>query len=152
MSLLLLIAAAIGIWAYKSGRYRALGWGGIVAIVAGLLAIRLLVRGEVIPALVGLGWAGGWLWYARSRLFGPLVSPSRRFAAAMSVEEARGLLDVPPAADAAAIRAAHRRLIARVHPDTGGSPELARRVNGARDTLLADLAGGGLNRGDPRAS
>ena len=148
MILLLLIAVAIGIWAYKGGRHRALGWGGILAIVAGLLSLRLLTRGEVIPALVGFGWAGGWLWYARHRLFGP----PRRFAAAMSVEEARGLLDVSPAADAAAIRAAHRRLIARVHPDAGGSPELARRVNGARDTLLADLNSGGSNRGGPRAS
>lgn len=34
------------------------------------------------------------------------------------------------------IRAAHRRLIAAVHPDRGGSPDLARRINAARDVLL----------------
>ncbi len=39
-------------------------------------------------------------------------------------------------AHAFTIRAAHPRLIAGVHPDRGGSAELARRVNAARDLLL----------------
>jgi DnaJ family protein C protein 19 len=30
-------------------------------------------------------------------------------------------------------------LIARVHPDTGGSAELAARVNDARDALVEEL-------------
>ena len=34
------------------------------------------------------------------------------------------------------IRAAHRRLILRVHPDAGGSADLAARINRARDVLL----------------
>ena len=41
---------------------------------------------------------------------------------------------------AAAIRAAHRRLIASVHPDKGGTEALAAQINAARDLLLADLA------------
>jgi DnaJ family protein C protein 19 len=41
--------------------------------------------------------------------------------------------------DADAIRAAHRRLIAEIHPDRGGSAEEARRVNAARDLLLAQV-------------
>jgi curved DNA-binding protein CbpA len=65
----------------------------------------------------------------------------------MPVEDARRLLGVSEGADAAEIRAAHRRLIARVHPDAGGSAELARRVNVARDTLIAEM-----NRRTPRAS
>ncbi len=47
------------------------------------------------------------------------------------------LLDVPYDASPEMIRAAHRRLIARVHPDAGGSADLSARVNAARDTLLA---------------
>ena len=50
--------------------------------------------------------------------------------------EAREILGVGDDADAAAIRAAHRRLAAQVHPDRGGSVDLARRVNAARDLLL----------------
>lgn len=147
MSLLLLIAAAIGIWAWQTGYYRRFRWADIAAIVAGLLAVRLMTRGEWLPALIGLGWSAGWLWFGRRDL---LRRPSARAAArspAMGVEEARGVLNLPPAADAAMVRAAHRRLIARVHPDAGGSAELARRVNGARDTLLAEL-----NRSGSRAS
>ena len=37
--------------------------------------------------------------------------------------------------------------IARVHPDAGGSAELAVRVNAARDALVAEM-----NRHTPRAS
>ncbi len=50
--------------------------------------------------------------------------------------EARAILGVGADADADAIRAAHRRLLAGVHPDRGGSEDLARRVNLARDLLL----------------
>jgi DnaJ homolog subfamily C member 19 len=51
-------------------------------------------------------------------------------------QEARAVLGVAPDADADAIRAAHRRLLSSVHPDVGGSAELTRRVNAARDVLL----------------
>lgn len=61
-------------------------------------------------------------------------SGKRRMTAEES--QARAVLGVGPRADAEAIRAAHRRLLAGVHPDRGGSPELARRINAARDTLL----------------
>ena len=57
----------------------------------------------------------------------------------LAVDEARALLGVKRGADADTIRAAHRRLIARVHPDAGGSAELARRTNAARDLLLQEL-------------
>lgn len=49
---------------------------------------------------------------------------------------ARRLLGVDRAADAATIRAAHRRLMAEAHPDRGGSAEEARALNAARDLLL----------------
>lgn len=59
-----------------------------------------------------------------------------RPAPAMAEREARAILGVGPTADAEEIRAAHRRLVAAVHPDKGGSTELARRINAARDVLL----------------
>jgi DnaJ homolog subfamily C member 19 len=54
----------------------------------------------------------------------------------MPQDEARAILGVGSDADEAAIRSAHRRLVAAVHPDKGGSEELTRRINTARDTLL----------------
>jgi DnaJ family protein C protein 19 len=67
--------------------------------------------------------------------------------ASMSPTEARALLGLGEDASLAEIREAHRRLIARVHPDAGGSAELATQVNAARDSLVAEL-----NRRAPRAS
>lgn len=58
--------------------------------------------------------------------------------------EARAVLGIGAHADADAIRVAHRRLAAQVHPDRGGSAELAHRVNAARDLLLKADAGGKL--------
>lgn len=57
----------------------------------------------------------------------------------MPPAEARALLGLDAGAGAAEVREAHRRLIARVHPDAGGSAELAVRVNAARDALLDEL-------------
>ena len=65
----------------------------------------------------------------------------------MPVSEARALLGVGESATLGEIREAHRRLISRVHPDAGGSADLATRVNAARDALVSDL-----NRKPPRAS
>ena len=52
--------------------------------------------------------------------------------------EAYRVLGLPPGASREAIKSAHRRLMQRVHPDLGGSDELAARVNKAKDLLLGD--------------
>ena len=54
----------------------------------------------------------------------------------MDKGEAAKLLGVATDADSDAILEAHRRLIAKVHPDAGGNAELASRINLARDTML----------------
>jgi DnaJ homolog subfamily C member 19 len=54
----------------------------------------------------------------------------------MGKGEAAKLLGVGADADTEAVLEAHRRLIAKVHPDAGGNAELASRINLARDTLL----------------
>jgi DnaJ family protein C protein 19 len=60
-------------------------------------------------------------------------------ASAMRPGEARRLLGLGEGATVEEVREAHRRLIAKVHPDAGGSAELATRVNAARDALLSEL-------------
>ena len=55
----------------------------------------------------------------------------------LSRPEALDVLGLESDADEAAIRAAHKRLLALVHPDRSGSAYLANKVQHARDTLLA---------------
>ena len=52
---------------------------------------------------------------------------------------ARKLLAVPAAASRQEILEAHRRLIAMVHPDRGGSNDQVHEANAARDLLLDEL-------------
>ena len=54
----------------------------------------------------------------------------------MTVEEAYEILGLKPDADAAAIKAAHHRLMMQLHPDHGGTDYLATQINRARDVLL----------------
>jgi len=58
----------------------------------------------------------------------------------LSTDEAAKLLGIAADADAETVIEAHKRLIAKVHPDAGGSADLAARVNQARDILLKRLA------------
>lgn len=54
----------------------------------------------------------------------------------MTREDALAVLGLAEGATSDEIRAAHRRLIQRMHPDVGGSADLAARINRAKDILL----------------
>jgi hypothetical protein len=134
--LLFLLGAGLG-YAWWTGKLRGYTYEDGVALALFLLGIRLLTTGRVLPGAALM--AGSLLWAAYRR--------ARSTQSTMPVEDARKLLGVGPSASLSEIRDAHRRLIARVHPDTGGSAELANRINVARDILVAEM-----NRRTPRAS
>jgi hypothetical protein len=54
----------------------------------------------------------------------------------MTREEALAVLGLAEGASEEDIKAAHRRLIQRMHPDVGGTADLAARINRAKDVLL----------------
>jgi DnaJ family protein C protein 19 len=135
---LVIIAAGALIWAWWTGRLKNFTYEDMAAGIIFLLGFEMLAKGMLLPGSALM--AGALLWAAYRRQKG-------RPMATMPLEDARRLLGVPEGASLVEIRDAHRRLIARVHPDAGGSAELAVRVNAARDTLVAEM-----NRGTPRAS
>jgi hypothetical protein len=75
-------------------------------------------------------WRGGGAGRSEERGGGGRASD------AMSREEAYKILDLPQGASVDEVKAAHRRLMLKLHPDHGGSTYLATRINQAKDLLL----------------
>ncbi len=63
---------------------------------------------------------------------------SKSFAETMDQNEALCILGLKPGASPQEIKKAHRRLIAGLHPDHGGSNYLTAKINLAKDVLLGD--------------
>jgi hypothetical protein len=128
IDLVLIAVAGVLYWAWKTRDPQALRISDVMAVLAALIGLKMLNSHSPLGVL-GVGGAIWWFWIRKS---GKLAKPVQ----SMTHAEARSLLEVPISATPEEIRAAHRRLVARVHPDVGGSADLTRRVNDARDTLL----------------
>jgi hypothetical protein len=88
-------------------------------------------------ALACVAWrliVGRWPWQRKARI-------QQTFALA----HAREVLGLQKGADRKDILEAHRRRIAAVHPDRGGSNEQVHEANAARDLLLAALTPDAVN-------
>lgn len=139
MGLIWLAVAGVVLWGLvRLGRQTERRGRGHWRVTATLMATAMIAGGVVAGArggwVLALGLIGGglWLvWSSRQR-----AAPVRPSEDVMSLREARETLGVPEGADTAAINAAWKRLMARAHPDQGGSQGLAIRLNMARDRLL----------------
>lgn len=93
------------------------------------IAVILLI------GIVFFRWAlGQWPWQMLK------ARPTR----SQAVFNARKLLRVDQNANRQQILAGHKRLISMVHPDKGGSNAQVHEANDARDLLLDELPGNGV--------
>jgi hypothetical protein len=75
-------------------------------------------------------------WRGRTEAGTGPSSPSPSNSGAMDEATALGILGLASGATEDEVKAAHRRLMARLHPDLGGSTYLASQINQAKDVLL----------------
>ncbi len=140
MGLIWLGLAAVAVWALaRLGRQTERARRGHWRISATILSTALFA-GAVLAAsrgvwLAAIGMAGAGLWLAVQSRNRP-AAPRARAAERLTEAEARAILGVPADATVQDVQAAWRRLMARAHPDQGGTEGLAARVNAARDRLL----------------
>ena len=164
ITLILVILAAIvfigqagpqKVGAYMRRNGRRMGGASLLGL-AGLMTVRGLWEPALIPAAIG--W---WLMTdaKMSGSFGSLlkvyldrkfpgwrqhvnedVGPRRKSGigrpGVMTEEEAYEILGLQFGESREAIGAAYRAAMKKVHPDQGGAPEMAVRLNQARDLLL----------------
>jgi hypothetical protein len=125
---------------------------------AGVVAILLLAIGLGLSGLwpVAMSLLGGLVVYGRPlmRAFG-IWQMIKRFrpkikdssdggrsgssdVSLMDKPQARQILEVGDNASHAEILSAHKRLMAKNHPDKGGSTYIASQINQAKDILLKD--------------
>ncbi len=81
------------------------------------------------------GWRSAGDAHANARGFDARKQSPRR-PGAISEDEAYEILGLKKGAPAAEIARAHRDLMKKLHPDLGGTTDLAARVNEAKDVLL----------------
>ncbi|QDH73417.1 molecular chaperone DnaJ [Brevundimonas sp. M20] len=137
MSPLWLVLAAIAVWALiRLGRQGERAGRGHWRVTATLFS-AVMIAGGVLALSKGSWVLGGGLTAAG--LWLTVASRLRQTAPraqGMSDGEARAILGVSADASKAEINTAWKRVMARAHPDHGGTEGLAARVNAARDHLL----------------
>ncbi|PCI45326.1 MAG: hypothetical protein COB49_10135 [Alphaproteobacteria bacterium] len=123
----------------KSGKLnRMLRYG--FAIILGLLAFLILVRGNVaVSGILGLlsfmsAQGGLWKFFTGSNSATPTNATLN--GTAMTRDEALDILGLSGNPDPAEIKDAHHKMMLKLHPDQGGSDYFASKLNQARDILL----------------
>lgn len=118
------------------------GLGLILLAVTGKLNIIFAFIGSAIPLIVknlpNLFRVLGLVKSIQSAR-GDSQPPPQPPAKTMGEEKALSILGLKKSATKKDISSAHKRLMQKCHPDKGGSEELARQINQAKDFLLKRL-------------
>lgn len=131
------LLAVIGLYRYilkSSPRQIKALFLAVAAFGVGLAAFVFALTGK-LPAAIAILAA---LWpiaaaYLKNR---PMAARPSSEGLPLTEQEAYDVLGLPPGAGEDDIRAAHLRLMKKVHPDQKGSDWLAKKINAARDLLL----------------
>ena len=89
-------------------------------------------------ALAALGYLGRHAMRQKSLIASSVKYYKGGFEPVMTKREASLILGVSPNSDTNRIKQAHKRIMLLNHPDRGGSPYVASKVNSAKDILLSD--------------
>lgn len=153
--LITMLIAALYLWGWLKARYQQ--QGRPFAVKASLVACALLLL--ALAAVGKVHWLGAFLASALAglRFLLPIVLKSLPFLAPflnrakaesadtnthsnnntdMTKAEAFAILGLDDQATDEEITTAHRRLIQKLHPDTGGNEYLATQLNLAKEVLL----------------
>lgn len=147
MGLVALLLIGLAGWLIWTGKLQRMTTKDGMALGAALVGAVLAAKGKPMlgaPLLLGAAMFFAVQGKAQSKVQGKAPRRARKAAPPPvdpDIAKARALLGLGPDADASAIRAAHRRLIASVHPDRGGTEALAAQINAARDLLLDQPTG-----------
>ena len=121
---------------------------GLLGVATVLFAAKLFPLALMIVVAAG-GVTAIELWRERAIKSMSDMAPGAGAAPAprgvAGVEEAAAILGVAPDASDDDVKTAHRKLIAQLHPDKGGSDYLAAKINDARKIMLE-------KRGSPAAT
>lgn len=110
-----------------------------LAVVLGAAAFVILIKGNIaVAGVLGtaavLSWQGSLWAYLQSKAEGPKVPGAAKDG--MTREQALEILELNENPTEADIKAAHHRLMMKIHPDQGGSGYFAAQLNQAKDLLL----------------
>ncbi|MCC3860475.1 hypothetical protein [Pseudemcibacter aquimaris] len=111
----------------------------VLAIALGAMAFIILIKGNipvagVLAVAAALSWQGTLWSYLRSKA--GVEQPKPKYDSKMSREEALEILELQGNPTPDDIKAAHHRLMMKIHPDQGGSGYFAAKLNQAKDILL----------------